>query len=187
MSYAYDMFKRLFSQQSAYTFCCAGILAALAAIQPCAADDGRGSTAVGRKLSLKELRLDVSETDLAKSNDFAYFPGGHFGDKTQYMGGVLDEFGGAYAVHCRQGKPFSIEAKYQGNGIERDAALKIMQRLLPPNAGSVIEHDDEDLRKMDAPQAAEFFYYATGPRTELLYAHNSNKKVVQINIWTKNG
>lgn len=103
------------------------------------------------------------------------------------MGRIADESGGAYAVHCRQGKPFSIEVKYQGDGIERDTAIKIMHRLLPPDAGELIEHDDEDLRKMDAKQAAEFFYFKGGPRTELLYANDSDKRVVQINIWTKNG
>jgi hypothetical protein len=141
----------------------------------------------GKGLKKSELRLDVGENQLQQSSDFAFFAPGHFGDKTQYMGRYPDEFGGAYAIHCRQAKPFSIEVKYQGDGISRDDAMKVMHRLLPPDAGDVIEHDDDDLKLMDSPQAAEFFYFKGGPRSELLYAKGSNKKVVQVNLWTKDG
>lgn len=161
--------------------------AALAACSPSSTNSDSTNSTTAKAVKLSELKLNVSEADLAKSEDFEFFPGGHFGDKTQYNGRKADEFGGAYAVHCRKGLPFSIEVKYQGDGIPKEAAMKVMQRLLPENSGEVIEHDDEDLQKMDAPQAAEFFYYKAGPRTELLYATDSNKNVVQINIWTKDG
>ncbi|MBX9688106.1 MAG: hypothetical protein K2X27_15470, partial [Candidatus Obscuribacterales bacterium] len=62
----------------------------------------------------------------------------------------------------------------------------ILERLLPPRAGKVIEHDDDDLKKMDAPQAAEFFYYENGAKAELLYAKDSATRVIQVNVWTKN-
>ncbi len=137
-------------------------------------------------LTIKTLRIDTSESSLASSADFAYFEAGHFGDKTQYMGRIADELGGAYAVHCRAGQPFSIEVKYQNPGIDRQDALRIMNRLLSKNAGEIIEHDDEDLKKKDAAQAAEFFYFKGGPKTELLYANNSTQQVVQINVWSKN-
>lgn len=138
-------------------------------------------------LTVKNLNLAVSAAELAASKQFAYFEGGHFGDKTQYNGSEADELGGAYAVHCRSGKPFSIEVKYQGDGIERSQALVLLERLLPPDKGKLIEHDDEDLQKMDAPQAAEFFYFEAGPKAEFLFAPDSNKNVVQVNVWSKDG
>ena len=149
--------------------------------------DSGPTTAATEAVELKTLRLNISEKSLKQSKDFEYFAAGHFGEKTQYNGRIADEFGGAYAVHCRSGLPFSIEVKYQGTGIKREQAMQVMNRLLPADAGEVIEHDDEDLKKMDASQAAEFFYYKGGPRTELLYADKSNQNVVQINVWTKNG
>ncbi len=149
-------------------------------------NDSNPSISAAKSIKLSELKLDVVEGTLENSKDsFEYFPAGHFGDKTQYNGKLADEFGGAYAVHCRQGHPFSIEVKYPAKGIERDDAMKILKRLLPNDAGEIVEHDDEDLKKMDAKQAAEFFYFKGGPYSELLYADNSNSKVVQINLWTK--
>lgn len=165
------------------------VLLSVSACQPRPNDskDEQASSTPAEAITLKTLRLDVSENSLSKSKEFEYFAGGHFGEKTQYNGKIADEFGGAYAVHCRSGKPFSIEVKYQGAGIKRDDAMKVMQRLLPPDSGEVVEHDDEDVKKMDAKQAAEWFYYKGGARTELLYADNSNQNVVQVNIWTKSG
>jgi hypothetical protein len=140
-----------------------------------------------KTLKQDELRLDLSEDAIGAMQDFAYFAAGHFGDKTQYMGKYPDEFGGAYAIHCRARKPFCIEVKYPAAGIERESAMKVMQRLLPKDAGKITEHDNDDLVKKDTPQAAEFFYFQNGPRTELLYAHGSFNRVIQINIWTKDG
>ncbi len=146
------------------------------------------SNSPAKSIKLTELKLDSTESTLQESrNYFEFFPAGHFGEKTQYNGKMADEYGGAYAVHCRRGLPFSIEVKYPPGGIDKKSAIQVMERLLPNDAGMVIEHDDEDVKKMDARQPAEFFYYKGGPRTELLYADNSNSKVVQINVWTKNG
>lgn len=143
--------------------------------------------ASGEPIKISNLHLDIEEKDLAKSAEFAYFEPGHFGEKTQYMGRLADEYGGAYAVHCRNTLPFSIEVKYSNGGIKRELAMKVMERLLPKNSGDIVEHDDEDLKKRDAKQAAEFFYYKHGPRTELLYAEDSIENVVQVNVWTKDG
>lgn len=164
----------------------------VALLQSCAGDGGGSSDAgkhsvSGPPLRLQNLRLDLSENDLANSHDFAYFEPGHFGEKTQYMGKVADEFGGAYAVHCRKGKPFNIEVKYQGTGIQSANAMKIVHRLLPPNTGDLVEHDEDDLKKMDAAQPAEFFYFKNGPRCELIYANGSSTSVVQVNVWTREG
>lgn len=169
------------------------IIACLVFVSGCQKNTGTesispNSSAVGAKaVKLNDLNLSVTEDDLKKSSDsFEFFPGGHFGEKTQYNGKSADEIGGALSVHCRSGKPFSIEAKYH-DGIPRELAMKKMQKLLPANPGEVIEHDDDDRIKKDCKQAAEFFYYKSGPYSELLYAENSSDKVVQINVWTKNG
>ena len=138
-------------------------------------------------ITVANLHIDIEEVDLSKSAEFSYFEPGHFGEKTQYMGRKADEFGGAYAVHCRNTLPFSIEVKYPNGGIKRDDALKIMQRLLPSNVSSITEHDDDDLKKRDATQAAEFFYYEGGWHTELLYAADSIENVVQVNVWSREG
>lgn len=143
--------------------------------------------ASGEPIKISNLHLDIKEKDLANSADFAYFEPGHFGEKTQYMGRLADEYGGAYAVHCRNSLPFSIEVKYSNGGIKRELAMKVMERLLPKNSGDIVEHDDEDLEKRDAKQAAEFFYYKRGPRAELLYAEDSIENVMQVNVWTKDG
>jgi hypothetical protein len=153
----------------------------------CGSTNQNADRAAPSNLKIEKLKLNASEQELAGSTDFQYFPAGHFGDKTQYNGKKADEFGGAYAVHCRAQKPFSIEVKYPEPGIAKINAMKVMERLLPPGAGEVVEHDDEDVKKMDSPQAAEFFYYKNGPRTELLYAKGSDKNIVQVNIWTKDG
>ena len=70
----------------------------------------------------------------------------------------------------------------------REAALKIMQRLLPPDAGAVIiEHDDEDIKKMDAPQE-QLNSSTTKLVQPLSYSTPVDQtRVVQVNIWTKNG
>ena len=150
-------------------------------------DELRTSHISEKTLKPNELQLDLNEDQLGALQDFAYFAAGHFGDKTQYMGKYPDEFGGAYAVHCRARKLFCIEVKYPAAGVERESAMKVMQRLLPKGAGKVVEHDNDDLVKKDTPQPAEFFYFQNGPRTELLYAHGSLSQVIQINIWTKDG
>lgn len=152
-----------------------------------ASNDNSTASAGPSNLKIETLKLNVSEPELASSSDFQYFAAGHFGEKTQYNGKRADEFGGAYAVHCRSQKPFSVEVKYPEQGIAKATALKVMERLLPPASGELTEHDDEDVKKMDSPQAAEFFYYKNGPRTELLYAKGSDKNVVQVNVWTKDG
>lgn len=170
-----------------YTLLITGAVSILSSCSPSAQNNPGAGVSPAKAIKLSELKLSNTEAELSASPDFEFFPGGHFGEKTQYNGRIADESGGAYAVHCRKGLPFSIEVKYQDKGIPREQALKIMQKLLPDDAGELIEHDDEDLQKMDAPQAAEFFYYKGGPRTELLYATDSNKNVVQINIWTKDG
>ena len=144
------------------------------------------STGETKPTKLMFLHLDVKESDLKNpSSDFEFFPGGHFGDKTQYNGRIADEFGGAYAVHCRSGVPFSIEVKYQGKGIPREEAMKVMNRLLPTKPGWIIEHDDEDRQKKDTKQAAEFFYFKENCYAELLYAENSDQNVVQVNVFMR--
>lgn len=154
-------------------------------------DSGHDNAGSARKstglVALRKLRITCSEADLAASPDFAYFAAGHFGEKTQYNGRIADEWGGAYAVHCRRGLPFNIEVKYQGEGISRQQALDLLDRLLSSDRGELTEHDDEDLRKMDAEHPAEFFYYKNGEKAEFIYAANSNTRVIQVNSWTKDG
>lgn len=179
------MFKVLqFSSVILLAFFLGALVSACSPSQVSSSGHLAGKNAVER-ITIKTLRISVLESELAQSPDFAFFPAGHFGDKTQYNGRIADEFGGAYAVHCRSGKPFSIEVKYPQNGIARSTAIKVMERLLPPNSGEVVEHDDEDLKKMDARQPAEFFYYKGGAFTELLFANDSNTQVVQVNVWIK--
>lgn len=158
--------------------------AAAVSINSSAAKKKSGSS---EPITVSNLHIDIEEVGLSRSAEFSYFEPGHFGEKTQYMGRKADEFGGAYAVHCRNSLPFSIEVKYSNGGIKRDDALKVMQRLLPGNVSSITEHDDDDLKKRDATQAAEFFYYEGGWHTELLYANDSIENVVQVNVWSREG
>lgn len=139
-----------------------------------------------KPIELEELNLSVPESVLKISkNAFEYFEGGHFGDKTQYNGKVADKLGGAYAVHCRAGIPFSIEAKYQTPGISHEDAMIVMHRLLSPKHGQVANHDDTDRKENDTKQAAEWFAYNDGSLGSLLFAENSNDKVVQVTVYTE--
>ena len=139
-----------------------------------------------KEITLEELNLGTPEAILLKSKKtFEYFPGGHFGDKTQYNGKVADKHGGAYAVHCRAEIPFNIEVKFPAPGITHDEAMIVMSRLLPPKHGQVTNHDDTDRKERDTKQAAEWFQYNDGSLGQLLFAENSNENVVQVNVFAE--
>jgi len=139
-----------------------------------------------KTITLEEVNLSTPESVLLKSKEaFEYFPGGHFGDKTQYNGKVADKLGGAYAVHCRAEMPFSIEVKYAAPGISHEDAMIVMHRLLSPKHGQVTNHDDYDRLERDVKQAAEWFSYNDGSLGSLLFAENSNDKVVQVTVFTE--
>lgn len=175
-------FKRF--RQASTTF--GKILLITSIISACNMPAGPPGELDTKSITLEEVNLSTPEAVLLKSKQaFEYFPGGHFGDKTQYNGKVADQLGGAYAVHCRAEMPFSIEVKYAEPGISREDALIVMHRILSPKHGQVTNHDDQDRQENDVKQAAEWFAYGNGSIGELLYAVNSKEKVVQVNVFAE--
>ena len=137
-------------------------------------------------IDLKALRLGVTESTLRSSGEaFAFAPNGHFGDKVQYNARFPDQFGGAYAVHCRAGKSYGIEVKYPEAGINVVDARTILQSLIKSAAGEQCGHNDDDLKKGDTKDACEFYYYTKKVRAELVYAHNSQDRVRQVSVWSQ--
>lgn len=143
------------------------------------------SEGVGRIVDVKSLQIGESEASLRKSRAaFAFAPNGHFGDKLQYNAREADEFGGAYAVHCRGGKSFGIEVKYPETGVPVADAKIVLTRLLASAGGELVSSNREDLATSDVKEPYEFFYYKNNVRAEFVYAPNSRDKVREISIWS---
>lgn len=136
-------------------------------------------------VDVMSVHLGASEKSLRKSKDsFAFDPNGHFGDKVQYDSRLPDEFGGAYAVHCRSGHCFGIEVKYP-HSIAAATAHKVLNRLIQTVAGKQTGHDNDDLRHGDADRPSEYFYFANKVRAELIYNAGTQDQVDELNAWTE--
>lgn len=147
---------------------------------------GACADGVARTVGVKSLQIGESEATLKKSREaFAFAPNGHFGDKVQYNAREADEFGGAYAVHCRGGKSFGIEVKYPEAGVPAADAKLVLTRLLSSAGGELVSNNREDLACSDVKEPYEFFYYKNNVRAEFVYAANSREKVREISIWSQ--
>lgn len=147
---------------------------------------GACADGAARTVGVKTLQIGESEASLKKSRAaFAFAPNGHFGDKLQYNAREADEFGGAYAVHCRGGKSFGIEVKYPETGVPVADAKLVLARLLASAGGELVSSNREDLAASDVKEPYEFFYYKNNVRAEFAYASNSRDKVREISIWSQ--